>query len=118
MATTLAQVEAALRKAGGNRALAAKRLGITRTSMYERVSKYPRLQQAIADVEAEMVGQAVGNVQKLLEAEDPTTTRWFLERRGKDLGYGNSTAVRLGDDDITNDLRNADPETIAKYAGD
>lgn len=115
--TTLVQVEAALIKNQGIPYLAAQELGITRQSVCERIERNPRLQRAIADVEATILDAARAVVQQTLTAPDKRlashNARWLLERKGRHLGFGPTFEARLADDQIDTILSKMSPEQLS-----
>ena len=61
---------------------------------------------AIDEGKSELIEVAEDNVVRAIRAQDMTTTRWFLERKGRDRGYGS----KLGHEDVTP----VDPELETK----
>lgn len=87
-------VIAALIKHDGMVALAAKDLKITRQSLHERVNGNKRLQEAILDIDQAIISKAVkSSNRRITKGRDGAHLRWFLDRRGRHLGYG----PQLGD---------------------
>ena len=84
---TIKQIEAALCQADGQPSLAARDLGISRQAIHERIHSSPRLQAVMEEIRAEMLELAEGNIAKALRAGDMAVTRWYLERKGRHLGY-------------------------------
>ena len=85
---SIAQIEAALRKADGRPAAAARILGISRQAMHERISRTPHLSGVIADIEQVLLDTAEGALLKAVQAGHLPTIRWYLDRRGRSRGYG------------------------------
>lgn len=96
-----AKIEAALRKCGGIKALAAKALKMDRSSIQERVERSPRLQQAIKEAEEETLDSCEADLLKDLK-KDKAARRWYLERKGKKRGYATKveSETKLADEDI------------------
>ncbi len=119
--TSLAEVEAALIKAKGIPALAAQELGLTRQTVWERIQKNPRLQKAIATLEATILDAAQSVILNTLTAESVAkdkklashNARWLLERKGAHLGFGTKVEGRLADDQVEAILQRLPPEQLA-----
>lgn len=88
-----AQVIEALRKNGGVISLAAQALGVRRQSLSERVNANPALKAARdeADEDVTDIAQAVV-VEAIVKGKDRKLAQWWLERRGRNRGFGNQTA--------------------------
>ncbi len=119
--TTLVEVEAALIKAKGIPALAAQELGISRQAVCARIERNPRLQRAVANVEATILDAAhavlLNTITKEGVAQDRKlashNARWILERLGGHLGFGTKVEGRLADDQIDAILAKLSPEQLA-----
>jgi hypothetical protein len=85
---SLAQIEAALRKADGRPAAAARLLGMTRQAMHDRIARTPHLAQLVSDIEQTLLDEAEGVIRRAVRAGDRATIRWYLDRRGQKRGYG------------------------------
>lgn len=109
---------AAMIRHDGVQARVAEELGVSRAAVCMRLKKNPALAAEVnerletmkdlaesavfAEVRAEAArasaareaAEAHGTVPEL---SDPKTSKWFLERKGRDRGYGGSVAVRLDD---------------------
>lgn len=97
---TDAQLEQALRKHAGIKSLAAKALGVDRSTVQERVEKSPRLKAAIAEIEETTLDMAEGVILSGLKGKDKQTARWYAERKGKGRGYASKTELSISDDDL------------------
>jgi hypothetical protein len=107
---SIAQIEAALRKADGRPAAAARILGISRQAMHERVARTPRLQECITEIEQTLLDLAEGVIIKAVRAGHFPTIKWFLDRRGRKRGYG-----RAGDEESS--MPQADIERLITQLG-
>lgn len=110
---TLKQCAAALYKHGGIVMKAAAELGIDRSTLAERISKNPTLQKVKAEVEEILKDKAEGNIHEALEAGDITTSRWYVQQKAKDRGYG---AVSVDDDQLNRLVGAMSPEALKKLA--
>lgn len=83
-----AMAEAALRKCNGIIAHAAKRLGVARQTLWDRVQASKHLQKVREQIDDEILD----DVENLIVADmkrkkNMVTARWFAERKGKKRGY-------------------------------
>ena len=85
---SIAQIEAALRKADGRPAAAARIIGVSRQAMHERVSRTPHLQECITEIEEILLDTAESVILKAVRAGHMPTVRWYMDRRGRERGYG------------------------------
>ena len=85
---TEGQLEGALRRSGGLVTQAARTLGTSRQNIHARISRSPHLQAVIAQIVQETLDVAENQVIKKIKKGDGAMTRWFLERKGRDRGYG------------------------------
>jgi len=85
---SIAQIEAALRKAAGRPAVAARLLGISRQAMHERITRTPHLAELLFEIEEELVDAAESVVRRALDAGDKKMTMWVLDRCGRHRGWG------------------------------
>lgn len=84
---TLAKAEAALIAHHGILSKAAEACGVTRKAFYAFMDKHPHLEDLRAEAGEILLDVAEANVVADLNKGDGKTTRWFLERKGKDRGY-------------------------------
>lgn len=84
---TVAKVEAALRKYHGIVTQAAEACGVARPTLYNFMKKHPELKEIRDDLDETLLDVAESNVIGALQSNDMKTTRWYLERKGKDRGY-------------------------------
>lgn len=84
---SIAKVEAALRKYKGILSSAAEACGVARTTLYRFMEKHPELKEVRNELDETLLDVAETNVITDLEKGDMKTTRWYLDRKGKDRGY-------------------------------
>jgi hypothetical protein len=90
-----AKIVAALRKWGGMSALAAKELGITRQAVHQRLKNSATIRAAVAEIEEETLDIGEGHLIKLVRNGDKEMVKYYLDRKGRRRGYGNSVNVGL-----------------------
>lgn len=66
---------------------AAEACGVDRSTFYKFMEKHPELKDVRNECDEELLDVAEANVIKALDDEDMKTTRWYLERKGKERGY-------------------------------
>lgn len=81
------RVEDALHKTKGAVYLAAKRLGVSHTTVYKYVNRYPCLQELKDYYDNEMVDIAELGLRGAVEGEDPWAIKYLLSTKGKARGY-------------------------------
>ena len=84
---TVKRVKAALQGAAGIRAVAARNLGVDRSTLYRFICQHPGLTEELEDIEEELKDLAEGKILQLIRAGDGQTVRWYMEMKGKDRGY-------------------------------
>jgi predicted transcriptional regulator len=87
----------ALRKYGGLPALAAKELGITRQAVHQRIKNSEGIRAALAEIEDENLDVGIGHLIKKVRAGDMRAIQFYLDRKGRKRGYGNSLSVAVED---------------------
>lgn len=87
MRFTDTQLKAALKKNAGALALAAADLGVTRQAVHARVKRSKAVQAFIAELEETLLDVAQGVVAEAIMRKDHRMTRWFLQTKGKHLGF-------------------------------
>ena len=96
------RVAMALRKAFGNHARAAAMLGLSRSRVTQIISADPEL--GVICEEAKEITADLGEdvVLHAMKQGDSSVARWFLEKStvGKKRGYGGSTELSFGDDEL------------------
>lgn len=65
----------------------AKQFGVTYPAIYSRVKNSPRLQEALAVAEGQILDASRRVIQKKIRKGDDKNARWFMERRAK--GFSN-----------------------------
>lgn len=79
------RMQAALTTTGGNLALAARLLGISRRTLARRVTDNPSL---LEDAEETLCDEAMARVLKAIGEGDGGMARWYLSRYGHERGFG------------------------------
>lgn len=85
---TDAQLMAALKRHNGLYSFAAKALGVSREAIRQRVESNPAVKTFLADLAESTIDLAENVVVKQIKDDSGPMTRWFLERKGRDRGYG------------------------------
>ena len=85
--TTIAQCEAALRKNAAIVSLAARELGIERTTLYERIKRSDRLKRVIVEIEEQLLDVSEGVVVKAVHDGDKRMAKWVLTMKGRSRGW-------------------------------
>lgn len=76
-----------LRLSGGIKTVAAQKLNVGRTTLYKFIGENPAVEEALAEIDTEIVDVAEAQVVKAINGGDMQTVRWFLEMKAKDRGY-------------------------------
>lgn len=84
---TIAQVADALKEAHGAIAVAAKSLGLNRSSLWRRVSKNEMLSSIVADSREELCDLAESKLMEAIEDGAPWAISLVLKTLGKSRGY-------------------------------
>lgn len=84
---TLKKATQALMDHCGNLSKAAEACDVSRRAFYAFVDKYPELEEVREEAKNILLDVAENNVTKDILRGEMKTTRWFLERMGKDRGY-------------------------------
>lgn len=95
---TVELVIKALSGTGGIKAAAAQSLGVGRTTLYTFINANPDLKETIDEINQTTLDVAEGEILKAIKKGDLRTCRWFLDRMGKNRGYGNITIGLKNDD--------------------
>lgn len=102
---------------GGIVAAVAKAMGITRQSLWERINKSPFLIAELKAIRENRLDLAETIVFKTMQGNpakgikpDVRVAQWYLEKHGKDRGYGNKIETSIS----TADLQ----EVVAAFGGD
>ena len=72
---------------GGVVVTIARRLGVTRQTVYSYMSKWVSVQKAVDDEREAMLDMAEGALYRLVSDGNPTGIIFLLKTRGKDRGY-------------------------------
>jgi len=84
---TVDKATRALREHHGIILKAAEACGVSRPYFYQFMEKHPELETIRAEASDVLLDIAEANVVADLGKGDGKTTRWFLDRKGKDRGY-------------------------------
>jgi hypothetical protein len=84
---TAADFIAALEATGGLIAPAARSLGVSRQTVYRATQTYPTVKQALDDARDALLDVAEDNIFRATSEGDVPTSKWLLERLGRDRGY-------------------------------
>lgn len=91
------KVAAALRAHNGIILKAAAACGVGRPTLYKFIKEHPELEDVRNECNEELLDVAESNITKALNEAELKTTRWFLERKGKDRGYTTRSEVTGAD---------------------
>lgn len=84
---TIKQCAEALKATGGFVTHAAKMLGVSSSTLSERVSKSEYLQRVVAETKAEHLDLAESTLIKKIKGEDLGAICFYLKCQGKERGY-------------------------------
>jgi hypothetical protein len=87
----------ALRKCAGITSLAAKELGSSRQNIHAWIKRSEAVRAAIAEIEEENLDIGEGHLLKKLRTGEWDAVRYYLDRKGRKRGYGNSVSVGVDD---------------------
>ena len=97
---TTAQIEGALRRWAGIKSLAARDLNITRQAIHRRVNESAHLQTVLTEIDEENLDIGESHILKGLRAGDRHYVMYFMNRKGKERGYGPKVEAKLSDSEI------------------
>lgn len=81
------QLQTLLEENKGNLAAVSRRMGVSRTAIYNRINESPTLQQTLADARETMLDNAESVLyKKVLEGSTPELL-FFLKTQGRNRGY-------------------------------
>ena len=83
-----AKIAELIRRYAGIRSIVARALGCTRQNLAYRIDKSEELQQEERETVDVVLDFAQGHIIQALKRGDRLTARWYMERFGKDRGYG------------------------------
>lgn len=107
---TNAQIAEALVSTRGMLALAAKTLGISRTTLWSRLKTTPSL-RAVAEEQADVILDiAEGHLVSAVVSGDMDQVRFYLRTKGRARGYGDRLEIKA--EDLSNE------QLLALYAAD
>ena len=105
---SVADVEPLVSEYKGNVAAIARRLGVSRSTVWARVQESPTLTVALEDARESMVDNAESALyKKVIEGIDTTALIFFLKTQGRNRGYGDKSdnftldLSKLTDDQLT-----------------
>ncbi len=109
-------VAEALSAAGGRVSEAARKLGYSRSSLYERIAASESLKRAVELAREELVDEAEAGLRALIRAGDPQAVIFALRTIGKKRGYviNEAPAVTVNTNTVVNTGFGEDPERQAK----
>lgn len=84
---TKKRIAAALNKYRGGVYLVASNLGVSHTTIYNYLKKYPDLMDIKESFGGELVDKAEYNLHDAVESGDPWAVKYALSTKGKDRGY-------------------------------
>lgn len=84
---SLARAAKALKEHHGIILKAAEACGVHRHTMRKFIDEHPELEEIRQQAEEELLDIGESNIVTDLKAGDGKTTRWYMERKGKDRGY-------------------------------
>ena len=79
----------------GNVTAVARRFGVSRTTIYNRINKYPTVKLALAEARDEMLDNAESVLYKQVLAGNMTALIFFLKTQGKRRGYSERQELEL-----------------------
>lgn len=87
MKLNVTSVSDALKKTGANVSAAARELGVSRTALYDFVSKHQNLKTILTDERESLVDVAEGALKKQVESGEAWAVCFTLKTIGKNRGY-------------------------------
>jgi predicted transcriptional regulator len=84
---TVDEYAQALREAKGMVSIAARRLGVSRQAVNQRISKHPTLREARDDAREEMTDVAELRLYERIQAGEAWAVCFYLKTQGKERGY-------------------------------
>lgn len=81
------RIATALTKYRGGVYLVASKLGVSHTTIYNYLKKYPDLNAIKESFSGELVDKAEYNLHEAVESGDPWAVKYALSTKGKDRGY-------------------------------
>jgi len=99
MALTVEQVEHALKQTAGNVSSAARALGVSRTTLYNKINASTTLQQALTEYREELVDIAESALRREVLNGNITAIIFTLKTQGKERGYVERTQTEVSGKD-------------------
>ena len=84
---TVAKVEQELRATYGNQSAVARKFGVSRQAVADYISRYPRLQVALAEANDTILDNGESALYKAVLQGEPWAVKWLLATKGKARGY-------------------------------
>ena len=84
---TAEEVANAIRDANGMVSAAARKLGVTRKTVYNYINKYVTVKEALADARESLLDMTEAELFKAIKAGNVTAIMFTLKTIGKDRGY-------------------------------
>jgi hypothetical protein len=85
---TKEQFLAAVQGSGGLVGTMAGTLGVDRETIERAMQKWPEVSEAFQMESEELLDLAERNIHQAIKAGDVEVSRWYLERKGRERGYG------------------------------
>jgi hypothetical protein len=86
--TIFERVKSALTYCFGLVTPAAARLGLNVGLLRRYIDQHPELQEHIKEIKQAVLDMAEATIHQALSQGNPGITRWYLERKGRERGYG------------------------------
>lgn len=102
--------------ASGNIAVAAGRLGVSRSQLQKEIDKSPALLRLVSDNLDSLVDLAETSIRNLCLKGDPASVKFVLETQGRKRGWGKHKEVELTGVDGPIDFSSAIQRKLAKQA--
>jgi hypothetical protein len=110
------QIVESLRATKGTVALAARRLGISRQGLIQRIHKSPELEQLLVEEREIITDTAELKMVAAIMAGEPWAISMRLKTLGKDRGYGDSLELIFKQAETLAKAYNLDPAKIIDLA--
>ena len=108
---TQTKVIQALHDANGILAQAANNLGCSRTTIYNYINKYPKVEKAYEEASETVIDKVESKLMALIKGGNVPSTIFFLKTKGRSRGYTEHSSIALtdptGKKEYAADARNA-----------
>ncbi len=88
----------AVRACRGKLHLAAKKLGISYTTLYKATIEHPEIMEAVEDAREYMLDVTEDALYTAIMRKEPWAIKFHLETQGRERGYGNKVSLQHGGD--------------------